>query len=110
MNEIIETALTGLSVPFAFLYYDGSADAYVTYQHTDSGNVLAADDAINNYVDFYDFDVYSKGNYFPIIEELKTKLGAAGFLWQPSRSSADFFEKDTKLFHKTICFAIERSE
>ena len=109
MNEAIETALANLSVPFAFMYYDGNADTYVTYQHTDSGGTLAGDNSILNCVDYYDFDVYSKTNFFPVIEELKTKLKAAGFLWQPSRSSADFYERDTKMYHKTICFAIERS-
>jgi len=109
MNELIEQTLNDFMVPVSFLYYDGNAPAYVTYQHTDSDSVLAADDSIINYVDYYDFDVFSKGNFFPIIEALKERLTAAGFMWQPSRSSADIYEKETKYYHKTLCFAIERS-
>ena len=109
MNELIEQTLVDFPIPVAFLYYDGDAPDYVTYQHTDSDNVLGADNAIQNYVDFYDFDVYSKGNYFSYIDQLKEKLTAAGFLWQPSRSSGDMYERDTRYFHKTLCFAIERS-
>ncbi len=109
MNELIEQTLAGFMCPVSFLYYDGNADTYVTYQHTDSANALAGDDAIINYVDYYDFDVYSKGNYFPVIEALKTALEAAGFIWQPSRSGSDMYENDTHYYHKTLCFAIERS-
>jgi len=109
MNELIEQILNGFMVPVSFLYYDGNAPAYVTYQHTDSDSVLAADDRIINYVDYYDFDIFSKGNFFPIKEALKERLTAAGFIWQPSRSSADIYEKETKYYHKTLCFAIERS-
>ena len=109
MNELIESLLANLSVPFSFLFYDGNADAYVTYMHTDSAEVLSADNHIINYVDYYDFDVYSKGNFFSIISELKEKLEAGGFMWNPSRSSPDMYEKDTKYYHKTLCFSIERS-
>lgn len=110
MNELIETTLADFLIPVSFLYYDGSADAYVTYQQTDSDNVLSADNQIQNYVDYYDFDVFSKGNYLTYIEALKEKLTAAGFIWQPSRSSGDMYEKDTKYYHKTLCFAKERSK
>ena len=109
MNELIEQLFAEFSVPVSFLYYDGNETSYVTYQQTDSDSVLAADNTIINYVDYYDFDIYSKGNYFPIVESVKEILTAGGFIWQPSRSSADMYEKDTKYFHKTLCFAIERS-
>ena len=109
MNELIEQLFTDFIVPVCFLYYDGNATTYVTYQHTDSDNTLTADNALINYVDYYDFDIFSTGNYFPIIEALKDILTGAGFMWQPSRSSGDIYEKDTKYFHKTLCFSIERS-
>ena len=109
MNELIEQIFANFVCPVAFLYYDGDAETYMTYQQTDADNVLAADDGIQNYVDYYDFDVFSKGNYFPIIEAAKEILTEAGFIWQPSRSSGDMYEHDTQYFHKTLCFAIERS-
>lgn len=109
MNELIEQIFADFIVPVTFLFYYGDAESYVTYQHWDSDSVLAADDSIINYVDYYDFDVYSKGNFFPVIEAVKERLTEAGFIWQPSRSSADMYEKETKYYHKTLCFAIERS-
>lgn len=110
MNELIERIFSNFIVPVSFLRYDGKSTSYVTYQLTDSDNSLNGDNDLLNYVDYYDFDVYSKGNYFPIIEQLKTILKENGFLWQVSRSSGDFYEPDTGYFHRTLCFAIERSE
>ena len=109
MNELIEQLFSNFTCPVSFLYYDGDAAEYVTYQQTDADNVLAADNAIQNYVDYYDFDVYSKGNYFPIIESVIEILTDAGFLLQPSRCSGDMYDKDTGYYHKTLSFAIERS-
>lgn len=109
MNELIERIFNNFIVPVSFLRYDGDATAYVTYQQTDIDNTLSADNDLLNYVDYYDFDIYSKGNYFPIIEGVKTILKDNGFRWQPTRDSADLYEDDTGYYHKTLCFSIERS-
>lgn len=109
MNELIEQIFDNFIVPVSFLRYDGNATAYVTYQQTDIDNTLSGDDSLLNYVDYYDFDIYSKGNYFPIIEGVKTILTDNGFSWIPTRSSGDLYEDDTGYYHKTLCFAIERS-
>lgn len=113
-NGLIERILSdftvgGALIPVAFLRYKGNADAYVVYMQTDSNEPLNGDDKLLNYVDFYDFDIYSKGNYIPIIEELKTILEANGFTWQPTRSSGDMYDDDTGYYHKTLSFSIERS-
>ena len=41
---------------------------------------------------------------------LKALLESAGFMWEVERSSEDMYEDDTKYYHKTLCFSIERSE
>lgn len=99
----------GVDIPVAFLRYDGKKDTYVTYQQTYSNDPFSSDDELQNYVDFYDFDIYSKGNYIPIVEAVKTILKNNGFRWQPNRSSGDMYEDDTKFYHKTLSFSIERS-
>lgn len=115
MNKIINQVLSNLrvngkAVPFAFLHYEGHDDTYITYQQMDADNSLSGDDDLIGYVDYYDFDIYSKGNYKSIVEALKTDLKAQGFVWQPSLSSGDMYETDTKYYHKTLCFAILRQE
>ena len=113
MNDLIERIfenfeVNGQEIPVSFLIYDGKATTYVVYQQTDANNSLAANDDLINYVEFYDFNVYSTGNYFPIIAKIKEKMLENGFIWQPSRDSGDMYESGTGYYHKTICFAIER--
>lgn len=113
MNELIEQLFDGFTVdgqeiPVSFLFYEGHGEPYVTYMQEDADRSFSGDDSLLGYVAYYDFDVYSKGNYFPIIEAIKSILFANGFVWQPSRSSGDFFEADTGYYHRTISFAIPK--
>lgn len=113
-NTLIEQlfadfTVDGVSIPVAFLRYTGKKTTYVTYQQTNSNDPFSGDDELQNYVDFYDFDVFSKGNYFGVIEAIKTILKDNGFRWQPNRSSGDMYEDDTGYYHKTLSFSIERS-
>lgn len=113
MNELIERifenfTVNGKAIPVTFLYYQGHGEPYVTYQQTDADNSLSGDDGLIGYADYYDFDIYSKGNYFPIVERVIEKLEENGFVWQVSRSSGDIYEVETGYYHKTLCFAILR--
>ena len=115
MNELIQSIFTnfsvdGLSIPVKFLRYNGKQTSYITYMETDIDNSYAGDNEILGYVSYYDFDIYSKGNYFNIVEAVKEIMKNNGFIWQPSRTSEDMYEDDTGFYHKTLCFAIERQE
>lgn len=111
MNGIIEKIfkdfeVDGVSIPVAFLYYEGHDEPYITYMQMDAGNSYSADNKLLGYVNYYDFNIYSKGNFTAIIRAVKEKLQEAGFEWQPSRSSADMYETDTGYYHKTLNFAV----
>lgn len=115
MNELIKSifndfTVDGVIIPVKFLFYEGHGEPYVTYQQIDADNSLSGDDDLIGYVDYYDFDVYSKGNYIGIVDSIKKLLKQNGFVWQPSRSSADFFETDTGYYHKTLNFGYIREE
>lgn len=115
MNEEIETIfnnfkVNNVAIPVSFLRYNGNATTYITYNEQDMNNVLSGDDKILGYVYYYDFDIYSKGNYLDIVESVKTLLKQNGFTFQPSRCSPDLFEDDTGYYHKTLNFAKEYEE
>jgi len=115
MNELIESifqnfTVDGVAIPVSFMFYEGHGEPYVVYMQQDADGSLSGDDELVGYVDYYDFDVYSKGNYVNIIESLKQILKNNGFVWQPSRTSQDFFETDTGYYHKTLNFAILKEE
>ena len=115
MNELIETILSnfkvdGESIPYQFLNYTGNETTYITYGEVNIDTTFYSDDDLQAYVDYYDFDIYSKGNYFKIIEGLKEVLKANGFVWQPTMTSEDLYENDTGYYHKTLCFSYLRNE
>lgn len=95
----------GVSVPVKFLYYLGHGEPYVVYGETNINNTLSGDDGILDYVVYYDFDVYSKGNYDAICEKVIETNETIGFTWVPSGSSADLYDPDTGYYHKTLQFA-----
>ena len=115
MNELIEKTLknftvNGKKIPVSFLRYDGKETTYVTYMQTDAESDLYTDDDLRYYTVYYDFDIYSKGNYKPIEKALKAQLQAVGFQWQMGRDSADLYEDDTQYFHKTVCMSYWKGE
>ena len=110
MNEIIESLFTGFKVDgvdiaVSYLFYEGHGEPYIVYYSYDKDNSYSAEDEIAGYVEYYDFDIYSKGNYLNIVKAVKQLLKNSGWTWQPRRDSPDMFDKDTGYFHKTICFA-----
>lgn len=110
MNELIQSIFTdfyvdGVSIPVKFLDYKGKKTTYVTYMETDIDNSYGGDDEILGYISYYDFDIYSKGNYFNIVKAIKKIMKDNGFIWQPNRTSQDMYEADTGYYHKTLCFA-----
>lgn len=115
MNELIESILANLTVcgkevPVAYMFYQGHGEPYVVYMQQDADGSISGDDDLIGYVDYYDFDVYAKGNYLAIVDELKRILKENGFVWQPSRSSSDMYEADTGYYHKTLNFGYLKEE
>lgn len=115
-NTEILTLLGGLEVggediPVVWNYYDGNAMKYITFIENYKDNSFSADDELQAFVSYYDFDIYvkrGKGSYFPIIEAINDILTAGGWTRQLTRESPDMYEADTGYFHKTLCFAKER--
>jgi hypothetical protein len=110
LNSMIEEifqdfVVDGVSIPVSYLVYEGHNDTYITYLSYDKDNSYSSDDNISGYAVYYDFDIYSKSNYCEIIKEIKQKMADAGWTYQPRRESPDQYEKDTRLYHKTLCFS-----
>ena len=115
MNKEIETIFTnfavgGVTIPVTFLRYEGKLTTYITYQEIQDDTSFSADDKLQAYVTYYDFDIYSKGNYLEIIESVKEILEANDWRFQPSMTSQDLYEDDTGYYHKTLCFAKIKNE
>ena len=81
MNNELQTIFTnfavgGVPIPVSFLRYTGKSTTYITYQEIQDDTSFSADDELQAYVCYYDFDIYSKSNYLNILESVKEILKA----------------------------------
>lgn len=110
INSLIETifanfTVDGTVIPVKFLHYDGHDDTYIVYHQQDANNSFSGDNDLLGYVAYYDFDVYSKGNYEAVVAAMKQLLLDNGFVWEPSRSSMDLYDPDINYYYRTFNFA-----
>lgn len=99
----------GVAIPVSLVRYEGHGEPYVVFSREDDTDSYSADDSLQGWVTYYDFNVYSRKNYLAIAEAVRDRLEEAGWTWQPSRSNFDNFEQDTGYYHVTLNFAKERS-
>ncbi len=95
----------GASVPCAHLRYNGKARTYVVWTIIGNSGEIYADDELLYSAVTVDVDVFSEGNYVDVITEIKKIMKDNEWIWV--EDSAEMFEEDTGLYHKTITFAKE---
>lgn len=109
LKEIFGSGLTvsGITVPAAHLKYKGLEKTYVLWTVTGEVPSLSADDEDIFSTVSVDVDVYSDTNYTSIVKAIKKLMKQYSWIW--TEDSAEMFEDDTGLYHKTISFEKERS-
>ena len=115
MNELITSifinfAVDGVTIPVKFLHYEGHGEPYIVWMKESMDTGFTADDELVNYVDYYDFTIYSKGNYLRIIEAVKNLLKRHDFLWKVGHSSGDLYDPDTGYYYATLIFSYIKGE
>ncbi len=114
MNELITQifknfTVNGVSIPVLFLQYQGHGEPYIIWNKENMGNSISADDNLENYIEYYNFTIYSRGNYQPIVAAVKEKLLENDFFWEPYQSVGDLFDFETKYYFTTLNFSYLRS-
>lgn len=110
MNSEIEAIFDGFTVegteiPISFMFYDGDADAWIIYSNVDNYHSYAGDDDLLGYVTYYDLEIYCKDNYLNILRAVKALMKENGWTFQPAKSSTERYDRDTRIYSKTLCFA-----
>ena len=93
------------AVPFAYAQYDGDAKTYIVWLQTDLGNTMSADDKFQDCAEYFDITVYSNKDYIDIVDTIISTFDIDQVTFQPSRCSEDLYDADTRMYHKTLCFA-----
>ena len=94
--------IDGKRVPISYLQYFGTDDVYLTYYTWNEKPELFFDDDYDTEVCFGTIDIWSKGNFKPIVELVKQKLKENGFNW--TDNGAEMYEPDTSYFHVPVNF------
>lgn len=101
LNSLIINTLKPTGVPVDFMVYNGTATTYITFQvYNENGNFFAEDDegATEHSVRV---DVWSKGNFSSLVDDVKARMKAAGF----TRNNAyDRYDDEMKVFQKVLQF------
>lgn len=101
INKLIIDTLQPLGAPVEFETYEGEADPYITFfEYLQQGESFCDDEesATGHYIQI---DVWSKGNYINIVEQIKKLLKQVGF---KRKYETELYESDTKIYHKVIRF------
>lgn len=104
INKLIIEALKPLKIPVSFQKYSGKESTYITFfNYLEQGEQYADNEekATGYYIQL---DVWSKNDYIELIEKVKDRMRAAGFI---RTFAADIFEDDTKIYHKAMRFFIQ---
>ncbi len=101
VNKLIKDTLKPLNIPIEFQAYSGKEKTYITFFcYNEQGEVYAENQEIMTSC-YFQVDLWSDKDYLTFTENIRLKMETAGF---KRTSSADFFEKDTKVYHKAMRF------
>ena len=96
----------GEEIPIAHLRYWGTSKKYVTWTMLDEFPALSANDEDLYSICPVDVDIFSDGNYLDVMREIKQIMKNNDWVW--TGDSAEMYEEDTKLYHRTCSFEKER--
>lgn len=101
LNSLIISTLAPTGVPVSFQTYTGTAITYITFFEYNQQGALFADDTEQETRYSIQVDVWSKGNYKNVVEQVRTLMTSAGFT---RNGEGELYESDTKIFHKYFRF------
>jgi hypothetical protein len=98
---------TGFLVRFQeLLKEDGMPETYITFFEYNQNGAVFADNEEQETAHFMHVNIFSKGNYKTIVDQVKTILMGLGFR---RNFETELYENDTKYYHKVIRFTFTSS-
>ena len=94
----------GVKIPAFFTFYEGGLPTYVTWNQLFNRSQLNGDNQVLGWWEYFEFGVFSKGDYWPIVDVLAQRLKENGWQYCPVESGADNYDYEKKFFFKTLVF------
>lgn len=101
INSLVISTLAPTGVPVNFQSYTGNATTYITFFEYNQQGTLFGDDTEQRTQYSIQVDVWSKGNYTHVVEQVRALMIGSGFI---RNSEGELYENDTKTFHKYFRF------
>ena len=107
INPLIEAAfadftVAGRHIPIAFLNYTGTEKTYLTYYTWLEKPDNFYDDGHHAEVAFGTINIFSKGNFKEVLNQIKIKLKQNKFTWMDNGSET--FDQETGYYHVPVNF------
>ena len=102
VNEKVVAALSSLGVPVARSFYQGAADAWITYEMMRVEDTAYHDDNAVAILYAYAADIFSRSAPEALFTQMKEALKSAGFY--DVTLEADQYEADTGFYHLSAEF------
>lgn len=97
VDSLLHSTLKKLGVPVERLKYGGRAASFITYQLVVERDTFFSDDEEGAHEYTYQVHIFSKKDYFTLIQSAKQALKAAGFYG--IEIGGEVFEQDTGFYH-----------
>lgn len=104
LNKLIRDTLSPLGVPVAFANYNQTADAYIVFIEYNQASRLNADDKELITKHFFQVDIFSKGNYLQLVNDVKERMKEAGF---GRMFESETYDEDMRMYRKILRFNYE---
>lgn len=104
MNQFIKDTLSPTGVSVSYLTYTGSANQYIVFSYWSVPLAHADNKEIQSNITVQ-IDVFSSGNFTALVEEVKDRMIAAGFM-KMLEDSGEYIE-EANLFHKMMRFSYQ---
>ena len=107
INPLIEMAFKDFKVdnktiPITFMRHIGKSDSYLTYYTWQTSPKSFADDVPHMETVYTTIDIWSRGNFKKIVEEVKKVMARNGFTW--TDNGPEDFDRETGFYHVPINF------
>lgn len=104
IHSLIKDTLSPLNVPVSAHIYHGKKDTYITFKEFNQRPIEFADNQEIGTRHLIQIDIWSKGDFTDLATQAKELMKNAGF---KRTYEAEFFERDTKIYHKVIRFSYQ---
>lgn len=104
LNELIISTLKPLNVPIANKRYNLKADTYIVFNEYNQNARLSADDEEFITRHFYQVDVFSRGNFDVLVNDVRSKLIQVGFM---RMFESQTFDEDMNMYRAIMRFNYE---